>query len=68
MREGIAMKIIDVKTFIAGNKWKNWAFLKIYTDEGLTGVGEITSGLQSGDQLITDGFQGLYDGQLITVQ
>ena len=29
---------------------------------------EITSGLQSGDQLITDGFQGLYDGQLITVQ
>lgn len=41
------MKIIDVKTFVAGNKWKNWAFLKIYTDEGLTGVGEITSGLQT---------------------
>jgi len=29
---------------------------------------EITGGLQSGDQLITDGFQGLYDGQLITTQ
>jgi multidrug efflux pump subunit AcrA (membrane-fusion protein) len=27
---------------------------------------EITSGLQQGDVLITDGFQGLYDGQLIT--
>jgi membrane fusion protein, multidrug efflux system len=27
---------------------------------------EVTSGLQSGDQLITEGFQGLYDGQLIT--
>jgi hypothetical protein len=27
---------------------------------------EIKSGLQSGDQLITEGFQGLYDGQLIT--
>ncbi|MDR3716208.1 MAG: efflux RND transporter periplasmic adaptor subunit [Puia sp.] len=27
---------------------------------------EVKGGLQSGDQLITDGFQGLYDGQLIT--
>ncbi|HWB90356.1 MAG TPA: efflux RND transporter periplasmic adaptor subunit [Puia sp.] len=29
---------------------------------------EITGGLQPGDPLITDGFQGLYDGQLITTQ
>lgn len=29
---------------------------------------EVKSGLQSGDQLITEGFQGLYDGQLITTQ
>lgn len=27
---------------------------------------EVQSGLQAGDQLISDGFQGLYDGQLIT--
>jgi multidrug efflux pump subunit AcrA (membrane-fusion protein) len=27
---------------------------------------EIRKGLQVGDQLITEGFQGLYDGQLIT--
>jgi RND family efflux transporter MFP subunit len=27
---------------------------------------EIKSGLQAGDELIADGFQGLYDGQLIT--
>lgn len=27
---------------------------------------EIKSGLQSGDQVITEGFQGVYDGQLIT--
>ena len=27
---------------------------------------EVKSGLQAGDQLITDGFQGLYEGQLIT--
>jgi len=29
---------------------------------------EITGGLQEGDQLITDGFQGLYEGQLITIK
>jgi RND family efflux transporter MFP subunit len=29
---------------------------------------EVTGGLESGDQLITDGFQGLYEGQLITTQ
>ena len=29
---------------------------------------EIKSGLGAGDQLITDGFQGLYEGQLITIQ
>jgi len=29
---------------------------------------EVKSGLQNGDQLITEGFQGLYDGQLITTE
>jgi len=29
---------------------------------------EIKSGLQAGDQVITDGFQSLYEGQLITTQ
>jgi len=29
---------------------------------------EVTDGLQEGDQLITDGFQGLYEGQLITTK
>jgi len=29
---------------------------------------EIKNGLQIGDQLITDGYQSLYDGQLITIQ
>jgi len=29
---------------------------------------EVTSGLQPGDQLITDGYQGLYEGQFITTQ
>jgi multidrug efflux pump subunit AcrA (membrane-fusion protein) len=29
---------------------------------------EILSGLQPGDQIITDGYQSLYDGQLITTK
>jgi len=29
---------------------------------------EVKSGLQAGDQLITEGFQSLYDGQLITIK
>jgi membrane fusion protein, multidrug efflux system len=29
---------------------------------------QVTGGLQTGDKLITDGFQGLYEGQLLTTQ
>jgi len=29
---------------------------------------EVTGGLQAGDQVITDGFQGLYEGQLLSTQ
>ncbi len=39
------MKIVDLKTFVVGNPWKNWVFVKLYTDEGLTGLGEATGGL-----------------------
>lgn len=41
------MKIVDAKTLIAGNSWKNWVFIKLITDEGITGIGEITGGLQT---------------------
>ncbi len=41
------MKITDVKSFIVGNPWKNWVFVKVYTDEGLVGVGEATSGMSA---------------------
>ena len=41
------MKIIEVKTFVVGNPWKNWVFVKVLTDEGLTGLGEATGGLSS---------------------
>ena len=39
------MKITDIKTFIVGNPWKNWVFVKVETDDGLTGIGEATQGL-----------------------
>lgn len=39
------MKITDVKTIVVGNPWKNWIFVKVYTDEGITGLGEATGGL-----------------------
>jgi galactonate dehydratase len=41
------MKITDIKTFVVGNPWKNWLFLKVYTDEGIVGIGEATSGLKT---------------------
>ena len=39
------MKITDLKTFVVGNPWKNWVFIKLYTDEGIVGLGEATRGL-----------------------
>ena len=35
------MKITDIKMFTEGNPWKNWVFVKMYTDDGITGVGEV---------------------------
>lgn len=36
------MKITDIKTFIVDCFRTNWVFVKVYTDEGITGVGEGT--------------------------
>lgn len=36
------MKITDIKTFLVDCFRTNWAFVKVYTDEGVTGVGEAT--------------------------
>jgi len=41
------MKITEIKTFIVGNPWKNWVFVKVLTDEGMTGIGEATAGLSA---------------------
>jgi galactonate dehydratase len=36
------MKIVDVKTFVVDCYRTNFVFVKLYTDEGITGVGEAT--------------------------
>lgn len=36
------MKIRDVKTFVVDCFRTNWVFVKLYTDEGIEGVGEAT--------------------------
>ena len=36
------MKITDIKTFVVDCFRTNWAFIKVYTDEGIDGVGEAT--------------------------
>jgi len=41
------MKITELKTFVVGNPWKNWVFVKLDTDEGISGLGEATGGLST---------------------
>lgn len=41
------MQITAIKTFVVGNPWKNWVFVKIQTDEGIVGLGEATGGLST---------------------
>jgi galactonate dehydratase len=36
------MRITRIDTFAVGAGWKNWLFVRVHTDEGLSGVGEGT--------------------------
>lgn len=45
------MKITDVRSVVVGNPWKNWVFVVLETDEGITGVGEATGGLSTKPQV-----------------
>ncbi|MBQ7119460.1 MAG: galactonate dehydratase [Oscillospiraceae bacterium] len=36
------MKIVDIKIFVVDCFRTNWVFVKVYTDEGINGVGEAT--------------------------
>ena len=35
------MKIVDVKSAVLGTAWRNLTFVRVITDEGLEGVGEV---------------------------
>ena len=35
------MKITDIKTLVMGTSWRNLTFVKVETDEGLTGISEV---------------------------
>lgn len=37
------MRLTDFKTFMVHDGYRSFVFLKLYTDEGLTGVGEGSS-------------------------
>lgn len=41
------MKITDVRSVVVGNPWKNWIFVVVETDSGITGLGEATGGLST---------------------
>ena len=36
------MKVTDIRTFAVDWFRTNWVFIKVYTDEGIDGVGEAT--------------------------
>ena len=38
-----AIKITDIKTFLVGAGSRNWLYVKIYTDQGIHGIGEAYS-------------------------
>lgn len=42
------MEITDVRAVVVGKPWKDWVFVIVETDEGITGLGEVTGGLQTG--------------------
>ena len=36
------MKITKIDTYVVAMPWKNWLFVEVHTDEGVTGIGEAT--------------------------
>ena len=38
------MKITDIETFIVDAGWRPWIFVKMLTNEGITGYGECSDG------------------------
>lgn len=41
------MKITNIETYVVGNPWKIWVFVRLMTDQGIYGVGEGSLGQMS---------------------
>ena len=41
------MKVSRIRTLVVGNPWKNWIYVLVETDDGVTGLGEATAGLMT---------------------
>jgi galactonate dehydratase len=41
-KEGRGMRITGLRTYRSYVNWRNWLFVRLYTDEGITGIGEAT--------------------------
>ena len=60
------MKIVDIKSFVVDCFRTNWVFVKVYTDEGIDGVGEGTleykeKALVGAVERVVEGLQVLLD-------
>jgi Mandelate racemase / muconate lactonizing enzyme, N-terminal domain len=61
--EPAAMRIVKAKTYIVGNPWKNWVFVRLETDEGIYGIGEGTlNGFAKTPEACTQEFSHFYMG------
>jgi galactonate dehydratase len=63
------MRIRDVRTYLVGNAWKNWLFVRVETDEGIHGVGEGTlnafsATVETAIHELRDEYLGLDPGQV----
>ena len=51
------MKITDLKIYVVNAGWRDWVFVKLFTDGGLTGVGEAS--LEGQEQMVVAALQGI---------
>ena len=63
------MRIRSVTTYLVGNAWKNWLFVRVDTDEGIHGVGEGTlnafsATVEAAIRELSDAYLGLDPGHV----
>jgi galactonate dehydratase len=51
------VKITHVKIYVVDASWRNWIFVKVFTDDGVTGVGEAS--LEGQDEAVVGALRGI---------